>query len=70
MSEEMSVTTTRVVRTFAFIDRAVEVLRLFRVAVREAASSRGVRVAKWLGNGAMLVGVDEPVAIVRLTARV
>lgn len=66
---------TRVDRSFAFIDlsgftaftdnegddRAVEVLAAFRHIVREIASARGVRIAKWLGDGAMLVGVEaEP----------
>ncbi len=77
----------RVVRSFAFIDlsgfthytdtegddRAVEVLRSFREAVRDAASSRGVRIAKWLGDGAMLVGVEiEPLveAVVDIENRI
>ncbi len=66
---------TRVDRSFAFIDlsgftrftdhegddRAVEVLTAFRTVVRGVASARGVRIAKWLGDGAMLVGVEpEP----------
>lgn len=66
---------TRVDRSFAFIDlsdftrftdhegddRAVEVLTSFRSVVRSVASTRGVRIAKWLGDGAMLVGVEpEP----------
>ncbi len=84
---ETAVATTRVNRTFAFIDlsgftgytsehgddHAVEVLRQFRIAVREAASSRGVRIAKWLGDGAMLVGVEtEPVveAVVDIEHRI
>lgn len=62
----------RVRRTFAFIDlcgftsltsahgdeEAVTHLALFRLAVRETCSRRGVRIAKWLGDGAMLVCVD------------
>ncbi|MGH9089466.1 MAG: hypothetical protein ACRDYZ_15390 [Acidimicrobiales bacterium] len=62
----------RVVRHFAFIDlsgftalthsegdeRAVAVLAAFRAAVREVCSRRGVRIAKWLGDGAMLVAVE------------
>lgn len=66
---------TRIDRSFAFIDlsgftaftdhegddRAVEVLTAFRTVVRGVASTRGVRIAKWLGDGAMLVGVEpEP----------
>lgn len=65
----------RVERTFAFIDlsgftrytdgegdgAAVDVLTHFRSRVREIAARRGVRIAKWLGDGAMLVAVDaEP----------
>jgi class 3 adenylate cyclase len=63
----------RVQRTFAFIDlsgftaltaahgdeHAVEVLEHFRSRVRKICSRRGVRIAKWLGDGAMLVGVES-----------
>jgi class 3 adenylate cyclase len=62
----------RVRRTFAFLDlsgftalteskgdeRAVAVLTVFRAALRDICSRRGVRIAKWLGDGAMLVSVD------------
>ena len=62
---------TRVERTFAFIDlsgftaltdqagdaEAVKVLACFRSVVRRVSSERAVRVAKWLGDGAMLVSV-------------
>ncbi|MGI8794953.1 MAG: hypothetical protein ACR2H3_17555 [Acidimicrobiales bacterium] len=62
----------RVARAFAFVDlsnftsftdthgdeQAGQVLADFRFAVRDVASRRGVRVAKWLGDGAMLVGVE------------
>lgn len=62
----------RVRRTFGFIDlsgftnfavthgddRAVEQLSIFRAAVRSVGSATGIRVAKWLGDGAMLVGLD------------
>jgi adenylate cyclase len=62
-----------VTRTFAFVDitgfteycdrhgdhAAIELLTRFRGLVRDVAARRGVRVAKWLGDGAMLVGVDE-----------
>ncbi len=65
----------RVLRTFAFIDlsgftsytdsegdgAAVYVLTDFRMRVREIAARRGVRIAKWLGDGAMIVGVDAEV---------
>ncbi len=62
----------RVRRTFAFLDlsgftaltetegdeRAVAVLGVFRAALRDICSRRAVRIAKWLGDGAMLVSVD------------
>jgi adenylate cyclase len=62
----------RVYRHFGFVDlsgftaltevegdeRAVSVLSSFRALVREICSRRGVRIAKWLGDGAMLVSVD------------
>jgi adenylate cyclase len=63
----------RVERTFAFVDlcgfthftnthgdeRAVDVLTRFRAAVRATGSSYGVRVAKWLGDGAMFVSTTR-----------
>ncbi len=63
----------RVERTFAFIDlsgftaltdqagdtEAVSVLACFRATVRQVSSERAVRVAKWLGDGAMLVSVTR-----------
>lgn len=67
---------TRVHRTFSFVDvsgfttftdregdaAAVELLGRTRGNIRALASVYGVRIAKWLGDGAMLVGVDpEPV---------
>lgn len=59
-------------RNFAFIDlcgftqltdehgvgAAVAALSTFRAVVRERAGWRGVRVAKWLGDGAMLVATE------------
>lgn len=62
----------RIYRHFGFIDlsgftaltevegdeRAVSVLSAFRTLVRDICSRRGVRVAKWLGDGAMLVSVE------------
>jgi class 3 adenylate cyclase len=37
-------------------------LASFRAATRDIASRRGVRIAKWLGDGAMMVGVEaQPV---------
>lgn len=64
---------SRVVRSIAFIDlsgfthycdtegddAASEVLVLFRAAVREVCARKGVRIAKWLGDGAMLIGVES-----------
>ena len=63
----------RVPRTFAFVDlsgftnytaaygddAAGRILGTFRSLVREVASDRGVRVAKWLGDGCMIVGVEQ-----------
>jgi class 3 adenylate cyclase len=62
----------RVRRTFAFLDLsgftaltesegdeyAVAVLAVFRAALRDICSRRAVRIAKWLGDGAMLVSVE------------
>jgi class 3 adenylate cyclase len=59
-------------RAFAFMDlcgftkfiathgehAAIEALTSFRHLTRELGTRRGVRVAKWLGDGAMLVGVE------------
>jgi len=74
---------TRVQRTFSFVDisgftaftdregdaAAVQLLETVRANIRRLASVHGVRVAKWLGDGAMLVGVEpEPVieAVVKM----
>lgn len=44
-------------------DAAVGVLSQFRAALREVGAHHGIRIAKWLGDGAMLVGVhDEEIA--------
>ena len=62
----------RVERTFAFIDlsgftsfidtegdgAALELLHGFKSVVRQIAAKKGVRIAKWLGDGAMLVGTE------------
>ncbi len=62
----------RVRRSFAFVDvkgftaltehdgdeRAVEVLTAFRSLLRGICARRSVRIAKWLGDGAMLVCVE------------
>lgn len=59
-------------RSFAFLDvtdftsileregerAAITLLGDFRSVTREVAARRGVRVAKWLGDGAMLVGFE------------
>jgi len=59
-------------RAFAFVDltgftgymaehgehAAIETLQSCRTLIRDLATRRGVRVAKWLGDGAMLVGVE------------
>jgi len=42
---------------------AAAMLATFRHVTRHIAASRGVRVAKWLGDGAMLVGVEPMPAI-------
>jgi adenylate cyclase len=67
----------RIPRTFAFVDlsgftnytaafgddAAGRILSAFRSLVREIASERGVRIAKWLGDGCMIVSVDQSNAI-------
>jgi len=67
----------RVERCFAFVDlcgftaftehygdeRTVVVLASFRTRVRETAARRGVRVTKWLGDGAMLSSVDTQAVV-------
>jgi adenylate cyclase len=69
-------------RNFAFIDlcgfttltdeqgvgQAVAALSTFRAVVRERAGWRGVRIAKWLGDGAMLVST-EPRPLLDAVAR-
>jgi class 3 adenylate cyclase len=59
-------------RVFAFIDvcgftaytdrngahAAIDVLTRFRAAVRDVTARRGTRVAKWLGDGVLLVGTE------------
>ena len=39
-------------------DASVRVLTVFRASVRQVATDFGVRIAKWLGDGCMLVSVD------------
>lgn len=70
-------------RSFAFVDLcgftaftevngsgpATQMLAAFRAATRDIASRRGVRIAKWLGDGAMIVGV-EPQPVLELLIEV
>jgi adenylate cyclase len=67
----------RVERCFAFVDLSgftaytehhgddltVAVLTGFRGRVREIAARRGVRVTKWLGDGAMFSSADTPAVV-------
>jgi class 3 adenylate cyclase len=67
----------RVPRTFAFVDlsgftnytaafgddAAGRLLSAFRTMAREVASQRGVRIAKWLGDGCMIVAVEQTGAV-------
>jgi len=62
----------RVTRTIGFVDlsgftrytqengdeAAVLALKFFREVVREVCARHGVRIAKWLGDGAMMIGVE------------
>ena len=70
----------RVERCFAFVDlsgftaftehqgdeRTVVVLASFRTHIREIAARRGVRVTKWLGDGAMLASSQDTPAVVAM----
>jgi class 3 adenylate cyclase len=67
----------RVPRTFVFVDlsgftnytaaygdeAAGRILGTFRTLARSVASERGVRIAKWLGDGCMVVAVEQRDAI-------
>lgn len=67
----------RVPRTFTFVDlsgftnytaafgddAAGRILGTFRSLVREIASERGVRIAKWLGDGCMVVSIEQVNAV-------
>ena len=69
----------RVERFFAFVDlcgftsfveehgdeSSVAVLHEFRAVIRSVSSDHGVRVAKWLGDGAMFVST-EPTPLLRM----
>jgi len=62
---------TPIPRSFAFLDlanftsftasngdlAAVELLTLFRAMVKEVAARRRVRIAKWLGDGVLIIGI-------------
>ncbi len=62
----------RITRTIGFVDlsgftvytqeqgdqAAVLALKFFRDVTREVCARHGVRIAKWLGDGAMLIGVE------------
>jgi adenylate cyclase len=64
---------TPVARTFAFVDicgftafcdqhgehAAIELLTQFRSLARSITSRRGTRIAKWLGDGVMLVATEQ-----------
>lgn len=68
----------RVPRTFVFVDisgftnftssqgddAAGKLLASWRAVTRDVASETGVRIAKWLGDGCMVVAVDQRDAIV------
>src|SRR3954471_18282258 len=63
----------RVPRTFAFVDlsgftnytaafgddAAGRLLSAFRAIARDVASEHGVRIAKWLGDGCMIVAIEQ-----------
>ncbi len=67
----------RVPRTFVFVDltgftnytaafgddAAGRILSAFRTLCREIASEQGVRIAKWLGDGCMIVSTEQSYAI-------
>ena len=63
----------RVIRSFAFVDLCgftaymdehgdqdgILALAALRTATRASAEEHGVRIAKWLGDGAMLIGMEH-----------
>lgn len=67
----------RVPRTFVFVDisgftnfttengddAAGRLLAAWRAVTRDVASETGVRIAKWLGDGCMIVAVDQKQAV-------
>ncbi len=44
-------------------DAAVEQLAIFRAIVRDTGAAKAIRVAKWLGDGAMFGGADGPAVL-------
>ncbi len=72
-----TISVMRVPRTFVFVDlsgftnytaafgddAAGRLLSAFRTIVRSVASERGVRIAKWLGDGCMCVSVEQADAV-------
>jgi adenylate cyclase len=83
---DVAATIPLVERAFVFLDlcgftgfmavhgehAAIDALSSFRSLTRDIAARRGVRAAKWLGDGAMIVGVEVGPAIaagVELVAR-
>jgi class 3 adenylate cyclase len=72
MPHEVADAIPHVTRAFAFVDlcgftsftahqgehAAIETVTQFRALTRALVTRRGVRVAKWLGDGAMIVGVE------------
>jgi class 3 adenylate cyclase len=74
---QLAATMPLVERAFVFVDlcgftefmasngehAAVEALTEFRNLTRDIATRRGVRIAKWLGDGAMLIGTETGPAI-------
>lgn len=83
MRVEQLITDLRVRRAFAFVDvcgftqladrrgddAAMQILALVRAHIRKTCGHYGVRVGKWLGDGAMLVGVD-PESLVSAAATI
>lgn len=71
---ELAPSAAELVRAFAFIDlcgfvaycdnvgavTARNVLGEFREVIRDVSGRRGVRVAKWMGDGVLLVGLTAP----------
>jgi adenylate cyclase len=72
LHRRVTIVSVRVHRSFAFVDvsgftaltehegdeHAVDILTAFRALLRDICARRGVRIAKWLGDGVMLVCVE------------